>query len=188
MSEKEGFVKIKMPTYYIAKYSYEDLRAAVLAEREACAQLCDEKALYFQYDFIAPYDVAESCAEEIRARSDEMKDGVALASIAHPEGDPVPDNHEINPDSLETVEIYIPINERIKELARQAGFNDFPDDENGVWITDGYWNEELERFAELIRQDEREACAKLCDHVAKEIDDTNGLATYLSKGIRGRTE
>ena len=35
---------------------------------------------------------------------------------------------------------------------------------------------------------EREACAKLCDHVAKEIDDTNGLATYLSKGIRGRTE
>ena len=65
---KEGFAKIKMPTYYIAKYSYEDLRAAVLAEREACAKLCDEKALYFQYDFIAPYDVADSCAEKIRAR------------------------------------------------------------------------------------------------------------------------
>ena len=31
---KEGFVKLKMPTYYIAKYSYEDLQAAVLAERE----------------------------------------------------------------------------------------------------------------------------------------------------------
>jgi hypothetical protein len=39
---KEGFVKIKMPTYYIAKYSYEDLRAAVLAEREACAKLVEE--------------------------------------------------------------------------------------------------------------------------------------------------
>jgi len=38
-------------------------------EREACAKLCDEKALYFQYDFIPPYDVADSCAEEIRARS-----------------------------------------------------------------------------------------------------------------------
>jgi hypothetical protein len=37
-------------------------------EREACAKLCDEKALYFQYDFTPPYDVADSCAEEIRAR------------------------------------------------------------------------------------------------------------------------
>jgi hypothetical protein len=45
------------------------------------------------------------------------------------------------------------MNERIKELARQAGFNDFPNDENGVWITDGYWSEQLERFAELVRQD-----------------------------------
>ena len=43
-------------------------RDCVLAEREACAKLCDEKALYFQYDFIPPYDVADSCAEEIRAR------------------------------------------------------------------------------------------------------------------------
>ena len=42
MNEKEGFVKIKMPTYYIAKYSYEDLQAAVLAEREACAKLVEE--------------------------------------------------------------------------------------------------------------------------------------------------
>ena len=40
---KEGFVKIKMPEYYIAKYSYEDLRAAVLAEREACAKLCEDE-------------------------------------------------------------------------------------------------------------------------------------------------
>jgi hypothetical protein len=37
-------------------------------EREACAKLCEEKALYFQYDFISPYDVADSCAEEIRKR------------------------------------------------------------------------------------------------------------------------
>jgi len=39
-------------------------------EREACAALCEEKALYFQYDFIAPYDVADSCAEEIRRRTE----------------------------------------------------------------------------------------------------------------------
>jgi hypothetical protein len=81
----------------------------VATEREACAKLCEEKDLYFQYDFIAPYDVADSCAEEIRARGDEMKDGIALESIAHPEGDPVPDDHEINPDSLETVEIRMPV-------------------------------------------------------------------------------
>jgi hypothetical protein len=34
---------IKMPKYYIAKHSDEDLRAAVLAEREACAQLCEDE-------------------------------------------------------------------------------------------------------------------------------------------------
>jgi len=39
---KEGFVKLKMPTYYIAKHSDEDLQAAVHAEREACAQLMEE--------------------------------------------------------------------------------------------------------------------------------------------------
>jgi hypothetical protein len=43
---KEGFVKIKMPTYYIAKHSDEDLRAAILAEREACAKLCEEQDEY----------------------------------------------------------------------------------------------------------------------------------------------
>ena len=74
------------------------------------------------------------------------------------------------------------MNERIKELARQAGFNDFPNDVNGVWITDGYWEEELERFAELVRQDEREACAKLCEE-----QDEYGCGQY-AKAIRGRTE
>jgi hypothetical protein len=39
----KGFVKIKNPTYYIAKHSDEDLRAAVLAEREACAKLCEDE-------------------------------------------------------------------------------------------------------------------------------------------------
>jgi hypothetical protein len=48
----------------------------------------------------------------------------------------------------------------IKELAHKAGFNDFPNDENGVWITDGYRDEELKRFAELVSAAEREQCAK----------------------------
>jgi hypothetical protein len=76
------------------------------------------------------------------------------------------------------------MNERIKELARQAGFNDFPNDENGVWITDGYWNEELERFADLVRQDEREACAKALQPMLRDMISRSQAAEI----IRGRTE
>jgi len=48
------------------------------------------------------------------------------------------------------------MSERVKELAEQAGFcREFA--LSGVWLAD---DEELERFAELVRQDEREACAK----------------------------
>jgi hypothetical protein len=91
---KEGFVtdnmpqyyKIKMPTYYIAKHSDEDLQAAVLAERlkcsedyladcaaaveaarleerEACAKLCDE------LERANLYGVKE-CAAVIRGRTE----------------------------------------------------------------------------------------------------------------------
>jgi hypothetical protein len=76
------------------------------------------------------------------------------------------------------------MNERIKELARKAGFSDFPNDENGIWITDGYWDEQLERFAELVRQDEREACAKLCE----EQYEYYGCDHIFAAKIRGRTE
>ena len=33
---------------------------------------------------------------------------------------------------------------------------------------------------------EREACAKVCDLVARAIDDTNGTATYCAAAIRSR--
>jgi hypothetical protein len=35
-------------------------------------------------------------------------------------------------------------------------------------------------------QAEREACAKVADLVAREIDDTNGTATYIAVAIRAR--
>lgn len=50
--------------------------------------------------------------------------------------------------------------EDIIRMAREAGFEVY---ETDVWITDGWWLEELERFAGLVRADEREACAELCD-------------------------
>jgi len=67
------------------------------------------------------------------------------------------------------------MNERLKELAEQAG---------GVWSEDwgcfmsGTLN--LTRFAELVRADEREACAKLCE-------ETTNLG-WFAKEIRARGE
>ena len=57
---------IKMPKRYIAKHSDEDLRAAVLAEREACAKVCDVMATHPQYAESATTKLA---AAAIRARS-----------------------------------------------------------------------------------------------------------------------
>jgi hypothetical protein len=48
------------------------------------------------------------------------------------------------------------MNERIKELAEQAGFEPLAGGYHG-------YDDELERFAKLVRQDEREANAKLAD-------------------------
>jgi len=56
------------------------------------------------------------------------------------------------------------MNERIKELAEQAGV---VFDSLGASYTYGSLPDFLERFAELIRQDEREACAKLLDDFSK---------------------
>ena len=50
------------------------------------------------------------------------------------------------------------MNERLKELAEQAGIGYLYEYEM-KWA----WLGELEVFADLVRQDEREACAKLCE-------------------------
>ena len=50
------------------------------------------------------------------------------------------------------------MSERLKELAVQAGME--WDTHTWCWLANP---PHLERFAELVRQDEREACAKLCD-------------------------
>ena len=49
------------------------------------------------------------------------------------------------------------MNKRLKELAEQSGFQKY-------FLGSGYIvrDQELERFADLVRQDEREACAVLC--------------------------
>ena len=47
----------------------------------------------------------------------------------------------------------------IIRMAKKAGFE--VDKNHDVWITDGYWLGELERFAELVAAAEREACAQI---------------------------
>jgi hypothetical protein len=63
------------------------------------------------------------------------------------------------------------MNERLKELAEQAGAT-VHKAMHGEAIS--FLENDLERFAELVRQDEREACAKLCEKVhADYINDRN---------------
>lgn len=53
------------------------------------------------------------------------------------------------------------MNERMKKLAEQAGLEELGD---GDWCSLNHPDvraEHLDRFAELVRQDEREICAKL---------------------------
>ena len=62
----------------------------------------------------------------------------------------------------------------IIELAKQAGLQT---DNAGVWVDDGYINDQLERFANLVAAHEREACCSivygLCesDNVAQRTVD-----------------
>ena len=75
------------------------------------------------------------------------------------------------------------MNERIKKLAEQAGvlFDTDPT------YTYGASPKVLERFAELVRQDEREACAKLCEDLEDETVDTC-VGWQYAEVIRGRSE
>ena len=56
-----NLVVLKTTPRYIGKHSDEDLQAAVLAEREACARLCESEGQRIDASW-------ESCATAIRAR------------------------------------------------------------------------------------------------------------------------
>jgi len=67
-------------------------------------------------------------------------------------------------------------NEEIIEMARQAGLD--PD----LWnYTDAF-----ERFAKLVAEKEREACAKICDEFYKGNPNIN-YSNTIAICIRGRT-
>ena len=81
------------------------------------------------------------------------------------------------------------MNERIKELAKQAGLALIPNTKPISWFG---LAADLERFAELIRADERDACAALLDELAKEVCNKNFIAVdqrqFCAKQIRARSD
>jgi hypothetical protein len=76
------------------------------------------------------------------------------------------------------------MNEKLKELALQAGLW-FDSELSEFWIAN---NLELERFAELVCQDEREAIAKSLEVTYAKGDGTAGWFDILAKDIRERGE
>ena len=73
--------------------------------------------------------------------------------------------------------------EQIIRMAREAGFQVY---ETDVWITDGWWLEELERFAALVAEHEREACAKVCDVLAVHPEYASDITKVAAQAIRAR--
>ena len=76
------------------------------------------------------------------------------------------------------------MNERLKELAKQAGAELYGcvGHEN-ICVNGKDADELMKAFAKLVRQDEREACAKLCD----DVDTPDGWSTSnLSASIKAR--
>ena len=70
------------------------------------------------------------------------------------------------------------MNERIRELAFQSAGGLLRFDERGFML----YEDEVEKFAELVRADEREVCAKLVDDWPNGRDDVHNIA----KAIRAR--
>ena len=73
--------------------------------------------------------------------------------------------------------------EQIIRMAREAGFQVY---ETDVWITDGWWLEELERFAALVAVHEREACAKVCDVLAVHPEYASDITKVAAQAIRAK--
>jgi hypothetical protein len=68
------------------------------------------------------------------------------------------------------------MNQRLKELARQA-----KPSPNLIWE-----DAELERFAELVRQDERKSCANILDVFAEDME--NKEWTLGAAAMRGAAD
>ena len=76
---------------------------------------------------------------------------------------------------------------QVLDMAREAGGCDITSHGWTSWV--GTQSTEfLERFAELVRNEEREACAKVCDEETSTESEGEwmGCAIYLAHNIRER--
>jgi len=71
----------------------------------------------------------------------------------------------------------------IIEMAREAGFSTHHE---MIWIDTWEVGPCMQRFAELVRADEREACAKVCETLADDYYDCTGVANAITAAIRAR--
>ena len=78
--------------------------------------------------------------------------------------------------------------EDIIKLAREAGFvEEFEECANSVWVQDTEITEYIERYAALVAAAEREACAELCERMARRTDDIRSAALEVAaENIRER--
>jgi hypothetical protein len=65
--------------------------------------------------------------------------------------------------------------DEIIEMARQCGFERLGHDDCDLVC----YPEEVEAFAKLVAQHEREACAKVCESMNKYMDDGEECATAI---------
>lgn len=74
----------------------------------------------------------------------------------------------------------------IIRVAKEAGFNQILATNAGadVWIDDGFYVEEFERFAALVAAAEREACAKMFDGEVWAYDYREIAAAIRARGER----
>ena len=70
----------------------------------------------------------------------------------------------------------------IIEMAREAGFNTNHD---MIWINKWEVSPYMQRFAALVRADERESCAQLCDRFANRMMTAEECADAIR--ARGNT-
>ena len=66
------------------------------------------------------------------------------------------------------------------ELAKQVGFQT---DNAGVWVDDGYIDDQLEALCKLVAAHEREACAKVVEDLFVPPDE---IADFIVEKILAR--
>jgi len=74
--------------------------------------------------------------------------------------------------------------EIIEMLRASCGKDRVDPEQNGFWVI---VTEELERFAKLVAQHEREACAKVADKEAADWYDNTGVGDAIATAIRARS-